>query len=274
LKYKAVVPFTGGRAALKYSTMKNGTVEPDSYTVTFHTNGGTPADFTQQVQSGGKATIPTQQPTREGYTFDVWYEDEALTKPYNFDSPVAVDLPLYARWNPLTFAVLLADMAANTNKTYTLSSDNETYNAEVTLTTANSPASVVIDGGDRAVTGSANRITIGTGVTITLKNITFKTLPFTVATSGTLVLDNGAVIRDNAGTGVTVNGESATAKETLEMRDGASVRDNTGGTYDAIYKVQAGGGVYVTGGEFKMSGGSISDNSAGVGGGVFMGGRH
>jgi hypothetical protein len=65
LKYKSAVPFTGGSAALKYSTMKPAAAEPDvpsepdvpNYTVNFHTNGGLPADFTQEVQSGGKAAI-------------------------------------------------------------------------------------------------------------------------------------------------------------------------------------------------------------------------
>jgi hypothetical protein len=93
-----------------------------------------------------------------------------------------------------------------------------------------------------------------------------------VEAGGTLVLDNGAVVTGNAGTGVTVNGESETAKGTLEMRDGASVMNNTGGTNDVMYQVQMGGGVYVNGGEFKMSGGSISNNYAAYGGGVSIGG--
>jgi hypothetical protein len=57
------------------------------------------------------------------------------------------------RRRPLTLAAAIADMAAdaaaNTEKTYTLSSGDGAYNAELTLTTANSPASVTIDGGGR-----------------------------------------------------------------------------------------------------------------------------
>jgi uncharacterized repeat protein (TIGR02543 family) len=268
-----------------------GTDKPSvsGYTVTFHANGGTHADFTQEVQSGGKATLPTP-PARQGYTLDGWYKDEALNTPYNFDSTVSADITLYAKWKPLTFAVLLIDMAAdaaaNTEKTYTLPSGSETYILAITpLTTANSPASVVIDGGGRVVTGSTNRITIGAGVTLTLKNITFKKVPFTVSAGGTLVLDDGAVVTENAGAGVTVSGTSATAKGTLEMRAGASVTKNGdsgvrmegtggvftmgGGTISGNTATNRGGGVALTGtdGTFTMGGGTISGNTVSNGGG-------
>jgi uncharacterized repeat protein (TIGR02543 family) len=76
-----------------------------SYTVTFHTNGGTPADFTQQVQSGGKVTIPTD-PTREGYTFDGWYKEASGTTKWDFDKDtVTTNLDLYAKWTRNTYKV-------------------------------------------------------------------------------------------------------------------------------------------------------------------------
>jgi uncharacterized repeat protein (TIGR02543 family) len=269
LKYKTFVRFTSGRAALKYSTMKTATDEPSVslYTVTFHINGGSPADFTQQVQSGGKATLPAP-PTREGYTFDGWYKDATYTTKWDFGpGNVTADITLYARRKPLTFAVLLMDMAAdaaaNTDKTYTLPSSSETYILAITpLTTANSPASVTIDGGGRVVTGSStNRITVESGVTLTLKNITFKKVPFTAAAGGTLVLDDGAVVTGNAGAGVTVSGTSATAKGTLEMREGASITLNGGsGVLGAGVRLEG------TGGEFTMDGGEISGNNDDCGG--------
>jgi hypothetical protein len=108
----------------------------------------------------------------------------------------------------------------------------------------------VIDGGGTIVTGSANRFTIGAGVTLTLKNIVFKTLPLSVAAGGKLVLDTGAVVRENGGAGVTVAG-------TLEMRGSALVTANTFS------------GVLVGGtGVFTMNGGKISGNTAGEGAGV------
>jgi uncharacterized repeat protein (TIGR02543 family) len=74
-------------------------------TVTFHTNGGTPADFTQEVQGGGKATLPTP-PTREGYTFDGWYTSTDYATKWDFDKDtVTTNLDLYAKWTQITYTV-------------------------------------------------------------------------------------------------------------------------------------------------------------------------
>jgi hypothetical protein len=155
----------------------------------------------------------------------------------------------------------------------------------LTLNATNSPAKVVIDGSGWVVdltTGSSSPlITVGTGVTLTLKNITFKGLrssgdsdnkddsanndrSLINVTGGTLILEDGAVIRDNYradsngfGAGVyVISGE-------LIMKGGA-IRNNK-----AEY---GGGGVHVyTGAKFTMSGGAISGNTcvgAPFGGGV------
>jgi uncharacterized membrane protein len=149
---------------------------------------------------------------------------------------------------------------------YTLPSGAETYTASLSLTTANSPANVVIDGGGRAITGSANSITVGAGITLTLKDIKFTTLPLTVTTGGKLILGsegdaaNSAVVQGNTGTGVTVNGG------TLELKDGALVTDN----HDS--------GIVLDDSQFTMTGGEISDNEVkdegGYGGGVLMKGAN
>jgi hypothetical protein len=159
------------------------------------------------------------------------------------------------------FAALVAQMAeekAETSKSYTLPSGAETYTPALTLTRANSPASVTIDGGGRVITGNGSGITIGEGVTLTLRNITFSNIPFTVAGGGTLVLNNGAFIQDNMTTGVTVNG-------TLEMNAGSVITNNSNSSSN---RGSAGGGVSINGGMFTMNGGEISGNSAGSGGGV------
>jgi uncharacterized repeat protein (TIGR02543 family) len=235
---------------------------------------------TVDVPPGSKVGMPNLA-AKANYDLDGWYTSAAYTTKWDFGTgTVAADITLYARRQPLTFAVLLADIAANatasTEKTYTLPSGSETYILAITpLTTANSPAQVTIDGGGRVVTGSTNRITIGAGVTLTLKNITFKKVPFTAAAGGKLVLDNGAVVTENAGAGVTVSGTSATAKGTLEMKAGASVTKNVdsgvrlegtgvftmnGGSIRDNTSLSYGGGVKVDGGLFTMSGGTISGN--------------
>ena len=69
---------------------------PNTYTVTFNTNGGTPVTSTT-VKYGQTVTKPTD-PTLNGKVFVGWTTDEAGTKPYGFDTPVTGNLTLYAKW--------------------------------------------------------------------------------------------------------------------------------------------------------------------------------
>lgn len=65
-------------------------------TVTFNSNGGsavTPAT----VNFGARVAEP-EAPKLEGKVFFGWYADEALTKPFKFDSPITVDTTLYAKF--------------------------------------------------------------------------------------------------------------------------------------------------------------------------------
>jgi hypothetical protein len=108
-------------------------------------------------------------------------------------------------------------------------------------------------------------------------------LPLTVSAGGTLVLDNGAVVRENlTRSGVTVIGGM------LEMRDGSSVTENgdsgiwmkgaggkftmNGGTISGNDAAGEGGGVAMIGtnNEFIMTGGTISGNTASHGGGLYL----
>lgn len=69
---------------------------PNTYTVTFNTNGGTSVDPVN-VQYGQKVAKPSD-PTFDDRQFVGWTTDEAGTKPYGFDTPVTGDLTLYAKW--------------------------------------------------------------------------------------------------------------------------------------------------------------------------------
>ena len=79
---------------------------PVNYTVTFKTNGGKEEIKAQTVESGKTATKPAD-PTKDGNTFGGWFADEALTKAYDFSTPVTADITLYAKWTPIpkTFTV-------------------------------------------------------------------------------------------------------------------------------------------------------------------------
>ena len=68
-----------------------------TFTVTFDSTGGS-AVASQTVKEGEKAAKPAN-PTRDGYTFEGWFADEALKTAYDFNTPVTSDITLYADWD-------------------------------------------------------------------------------------------------------------------------------------------------------------------------------
>ena len=66
------------------------------YEVKFETDGGTYIK-NQSIATGKKVNKP-QAPVKEGFIFDGWYEDKALTKEYNFGLGVTSSFTLYAKW--------------------------------------------------------------------------------------------------------------------------------------------------------------------------------
>ncbi|MDE7161121.1 MAG: InlB B-repeat-containing protein, partial [Anaeroplasmataceae bacterium] len=67
------------------------------YTVTFQSNGGS-AVQTQTIKEGQRATKPAD-PTREGFEFKGWYQDQNLTSQWNFEVyTVLKNITLYAKW--------------------------------------------------------------------------------------------------------------------------------------------------------------------------------
>lgn len=102
------------------------------YTVTFNTNGGSEVE-SQPVAKGSKVQRPLP-PTKDGFVFDNWYTDIALTQVYDFDTQVTGNLTLYANWikaEAITKELLLALIkeveAINPNK-YTEESINKLNN--------------------------------------------------------------------------------------------------------------------------------------------------
>lgn len=91
-------------------------VDPDAakHTVTFQYNdeGATQA-ATVQIPDGGKVTQPTV-PVCDGYVFDGWYTEEALTTKFDFDTEIREEKTLYAKWIlksdiPVTYSGALED---------------------------------------------------------------------------------------------------------------------------------------------------------------------
>lgn len=68
------------------------------YTVTFDSNGGTPATTEKVVAKGKKVEMPND-PVKENYVFAGWYDNEELDgDAYNPDTPVTKNFTLYADW--------------------------------------------------------------------------------------------------------------------------------------------------------------------------------
>ncbi len=104
-EYKEAILLEGyfveaGQGGLVGVTDEEPALPPVSFDVVFNTNGGSSVS-SQQVTEGGKATLPTA-PTKAGYTFEGWYTDAALTEAYDFNSAVAADVTLYAKWTEVS----------------------------------------------------------------------------------------------------------------------------------------------------------------------------
>lgn len=69
---------------------------PDTFTVTFESNGGSVVNPIQ-VEDGQAPTMPSD-PTKTGYTFVGWYMDTELTTPVSMDLVITGDITVYAKW--------------------------------------------------------------------------------------------------------------------------------------------------------------------------------
>lgn len=69
----------------------------NQYTITFEANEGPAVESITQDYN-----TPVQEPTvltEEGYTFNGWYLDSALTTPYTFSTMPAENITIYAKWD-------------------------------------------------------------------------------------------------------------------------------------------------------------------------------
>lgn len=79
---------------------QNNNNDTQTYTVTFDANGSnvTNLPVTQIVEVGGFAIEPNN-PDRRNFEFSGWYVDRECIIKYDFATPVASNITLYARWN-------------------------------------------------------------------------------------------------------------------------------------------------------------------------------
>jgi len=79
------------------------------YTVSFIAGSGTPAPVNQNIMQGDTVTKPSAM-TRNGYTFDGWYQDSDRTIAWDFTADtVTANITLYAKWTPLPVYIVTFD---------------------------------------------------------------------------------------------------------------------------------------------------------------------
>ncbi|WP_081797020.1 InlB B-repeat-containing protein [Bacillus ndiopicus] len=98
-EWRANPPATGGGSNPPPVSNDNDYSPPTKVTITLQTNGGTALKPIEIPYNTKISDIPS--PTREGYRFDGWYQDEALTKPLTEETVVRENSTLYAKWTAL-----------------------------------------------------------------------------------------------------------------------------------------------------------------------------
>ena len=88
--------YTNGKITANTTLYAKWTKDAVVYVVTFNTDGG--SDIASvNVEEGKAVTLPSTDPTKEGYTFEGWYVDEACTTAYT-NQPINGATTLYAKW--------------------------------------------------------------------------------------------------------------------------------------------------------------------------------
>lgn len=97
--------YTDTRYTMEYDFSKEVTEDTTVYAkwvkkpiVSFNANGHGTAPARQTVELNGKAVKPAD-PTAGGYVFRGWYTTAACTTEFDFNTPIAADTTLYAKWN-------------------------------------------------------------------------------------------------------------------------------------------------------------------------------
>ena len=142
--------------ALRFTITYTASSSSTTYTITYNTDGG---DAIAQETNATALPNSLPTPTKEGYRFDRWYTDEALTIPAEAGATLSDNITLYARWKQLytvtydlnggngteptqaslcegeTFKVASADGITKTGYTFAGWSDgSKTYTADETYT--------------------------------------------------------------------------------------------------------------------------------------------
>lgn len=278
------------------------TVDASEFTVTFNTNGGTSIENVV-IEKGNKLNKPAD-PTKEGgldeglysgkvdiemgtYSFGGWYTDEELKIAYDFNTEVAEDLTLYAKWNvnsgdlpeaidlesidgdnimvkAITYLNSLS-LGSPTEYTLLLANDITANHRDLSFNNKNVTLNFMGKGTERVIkrTINGNMFTINGGTFVLHKNIKITAeniggyYAFNILGGGHLVMEDGAKISDIKG----ATGRAAA----VYVTDGASSFTMNGGEICnneivGSSALHTGVAVSLNWGSFYMKGGLISGN--------------
>ena len=100
---------------------------PINYTITFDSQGGESVSPITQL-SGSSVTLPTA--TREGYTFNGWYNSAEGGTKYNSPYTLAGNVTIFARWTAANYTLAYDTQGGNN-----ISSVTRAYGTQITLPT-------------------------------------------------------------------------------------------------------------------------------------------
>ena len=187
---------TTAKVKITAATTVNVSFTKNGYTVTFDAKGGTPKPPAQTVKYKEKATKPWLEPTKEGHTFEGWY-NKAGNALWDFENEVTQNTELYAKWRintyPVTFSVkgtppngtLKAEVAG----TVIVSGDPVEYGKIVTFTAVPesgykvdtwtiTPASALQEGGTTESPTAKVKIAADTEVNVSFIQAIYAIVPF------------------------------------------------------------------------------------------------
>jgi uncharacterized repeat protein (TIGR02543 family) len=119
---------------------------PFGHWLVFHQNGGTYV-APQFVKDGETSKSPAITMKKLGYTFVGWYEDEALTTPYTFNTTLSDDDDAYAKWTEnanADYVVLIWEEKSN--------GDGYDFVKSETVSSVPSGTAINVTSGDNSVT--------------------------------------------------------------------------------------------------------------------------
>ena len=183
-------------------------VTPTTLTVTFNTNGGS-AVASQTVADGSKAVKPDTDPTKEGCTFDGWYQDATFTAAFDFNTAITADTTIYAKWTESTApGTIYYTVVSGANGTWT--------EGDIVVTVKRSE-------------DDEHCIDYFTGVKIDDKDLVNGT-DYTAVAGSTVVTIKGSTLESlsKGGHTITVTFKDGTAVTSITLKDKASGTNTSG----------------------------------------------